>query len=197
MLRKARWGLRVRQVVEGACSGELEVSMLATSFVAVVTASAVLEGSSKTQRVRSADKRKANRCSLIQLTTGPPNFIINLAPSASLVACTCKNPHYHLLHLSSLLHRDMYSLRAACTGCTPLTRCPLRPTKPIERGIIAKGSLTSVMTCGPDCWLKEEKPTSLEDSVDDYNAAAQYTGSQPVLQPHEAANHLYKSIYQW
>ena len=54
-----------------------------------------------------------------------------------------------------------------------------------------------MMTCGPDCWLKEEEPTTLESSVDDYNAAAQYTGSQPVLQPHEAASHLYKSIYPW
>lgn len=91
--------------VEGACSGELEVSTLATSFVAVVTASAVLEGSSKTQRVRSADKRIVNRCSLTaSINDRPPNFIINLAPSASLVACTRKNSHYHLLHLSSLLH---------------------------------------------------------------------------------------------
>ena len=37
--------------MEGACDGELEVSMLATFFTDVVTASAVLEGSSKTQRV--------------------------------------------------------------------------------------------------------------------------------------------------
>ena len=34
--------------VEGARNGELAVSMLATFFVVVVTASAVLEGSSKT-----------------------------------------------------------------------------------------------------------------------------------------------------
>ena len=53
------------------------------------------------------------------------------------------------------------------------------------------------MSCGPDCWLKEEKLTSLESSVDDYNAVAQHTGSQPVLQPHEAASHIYKSIYPW